>query len=92
MLELAFNNLTTVQEWTVDMWANTDQSKLAYLRKNQKKFKADKYKVVQDAIREGENARDVGRRFILPSTFIGSDRFMQQLNQVLQAFLRAYHG
>jgi len=41
-------------------------------------------------IREDVNISDLGRRFILPSSFIGSDRFMQQLFQDSIAIIRYF--
>jgi hypothetical protein len=41
-------------------------------------------------IREDVNTSDLGRRFILPFSFTGSDRFIQQLFQDLIAIVRYF--
>ena len=61
------------QEWILCSYLQTEKQKLNYLRNNQKKLKADKYKEVIAAKRA--NALGVaGKHIILPSSHRGSPR------------------
>ena len=67
--------------------------RLNFIRHNQKRLRADLYKGVVDASLSGtsSNTSDVGKAFILPATFSGSPRHMEQLCQDAMASMRA-HG
>jgi hypothetical protein len=73
--------------------------RLNFLRFNQKRVRAENYKDLQDAVRihniNNENGitlnlANTGRRFILPSTFIGGPRSMHQLYHDAMALVRYY--
>ena len=79
------------QQYVVDCYAVLDQQILDYLRFHQNKLRADVYSGVQDAIISDDvNAAQLGRRIILPSSFSGSDRHMQQLFQNSMAIVRYF--
>lgn len=80
------------QQYVVDAWAICDQSKLQWLRYNQKNIRADLYKGLADAVlgRQDVDAAAIGRRVILPSSHLGGDRFMQQLFQDSMAIVRHF--
>ncbi|KAI2514302.1 helicase [Fragilaria crotonensis] len=66
------------------------QSNLNFIRHNQPKLRAELYQGIADAV-AGEdvtNTRQLGRRIILPSSFIGSPRNMHQLCQDALAIVR----
>jgi hypothetical protein len=73
----------------VDDWAQTDQNRLQWLRFDQKKLRAEVYNGLADALAAGDaNLEDVGKRFVLPSSFIGGARNMYQLFQDSMAICR----
>jgi hypothetical protein len=83
------------QEWVVDMWASADQNRLNFLRKNQQKLRASLYSGLEDAIAGTDDNLDVdmnalGQRVILPSSYIGGPRHMQQRYQDAMAIARYY--
>lgn len=82
-----------LQQYAVDMWASEDQRRLTYLRFNQPKLRAEVYSGLQDAISDRDddlNLQDLGRRYILPSSYIGGARDMQQRYQDAMALARCY--
>jgi hypothetical protein len=73
----------------VDAYAAIKQNHLKYLRLNQKKFRADLYQGLQDAITAGDNnAVPIRQRIILPSSFIVGPRHMVQNDQDAMAICR----
>jgi Helitron helicase-like domain at N-terminus len=76
-------------QYAVDCYARIEQQRLRYLRDNQINFRADLYQGVFDAALAGEtNVSNIGRRVILPSSFIGGPRHMQQLFQDAMGIVR----
>ncbi|CUS07467.1 unnamed protein product [Tuber aestivum] len=70
------------QQFVVDAWAVCDQNKLAWLRSHQKELRADLYNGLADVLDDGDvDLAQVGRRVVLPSSYVGGDRFMQKLYQ-----------
>jgi Helitron helicase-like domain at N-terminus len=72
-----------LQQYVVDAWASTEQSKLNWIRHHQKELRSDIYHDIRNAVNNNENA-DVaqrGKHVILPSTHLGSPRHMYQLFQ-----------
>ncbi|KAG2215259.1 hypothetical protein INT45_004236 [Circinella minor] len=70
------------QQFIVDMYAKMEDNRLGFIRHNQNRLRADLYRNVADAIHVGDNdMTTVGKRVILPSSFIGPPRHMQQLYQ-----------
>ena len=80
-----------LQQYVVDAWAQIEQSHLLWLRFNQNKLRAEVYNGLADAIRSGDaSLENIGQRFILPSSHIGSPRNMQQLYQDSMAICRKF--
>jgi hypothetical protein len=80
-----------VQQYIVDAYAAIEQSRLNYLRRNQKKLRADLYQGLQDALEAGDtNTTTLGTRIVLPSSFTGGPRFMVQLYQDAMAICRSF--
>ena len=74
-----------------DVWAVCDQNKLTWLRSHQQNLRADLYNGITDVlVREDIDLNMVGRKVILPSSFVGGDRFMQQLYQDNMAIVRHF--
>ena len=80
-----------LQQYVVDAFAVVDQAKLEWIRMHQAQIRADLYNGLADAIvRDEVDASALGRRIVLPSSFLGSDRFMQQLFQDSMAIVRYF--
>ena len=63
------------QQYVVDMYIKVESSRLDYIRNHQKQIRADLYQGVVDSLQAGENhADEVGKRTIVPSSFIGGRR------------------
>ena len=71
------------QQFVVDTWANYEQRKLNWARTHQHTLRSELYQGLQDAAvhdrHDGEDVRVLGCKLILPSSHVGSPRFMTQL-------------
>ena len=77
------------QQYIVDIWALCDQSTLDWIRFNQKQLRADVYSGVADAIAHDDaDAAALGRRIVLPSSFLGGPQFIRQCYQDSMAIVR----
>lgn len=82
-----------LQRYVVDMFASIDQSRLYWLRGNQPRLRACLYSGLEDAVVDGDENVDLhnlGQRFILPSSYIGGPRHMQQRFQDSMAIARFF--
>ncbi|KAJ8481437.1 hypothetical protein ONZ45_g15318 [Pleurotus djamor] len=81
------------QQFLVDLWACADQDRLHYLRTHQQELRADVYNGIVDAFNASDghvNLQDLGRRYVLPSSYIGGPRHMQQRFQDAMAIARRF--
>uniref|UniRef100_A0A182HPH8 Helitron helicase-like domain-containing protein n=1 Tax=Anopheles arabiensis TaxID=7173 RepID=A0A182HPH8_ANOAR len=78
------------QQFIVDMYAKVENERLRYLRHNQKKLRAEEYIHLRDAIMSDVNSADIGNNVILPSSYVGSPRHMQEYIQDAMTFVREY--
>ena len=80
------------QQYVVDTWASADQTRLSYLRFNQGRLRATLYSGLEDWLRADEigNPQDLGRRAVLPSSYIGGPRHQQQRYQDAMAIARHF--
>ena len=79
------------QQFVVDAWAACDQNKLSWLRNNQAKLRGALYNGLANVLQQGDiNPEEVGRRVVLPSSYVGGDTFMQQLYQDSMALVRHF--
>ena len=79
------------QEWLVDHFVISENSKLSFLRHNQAKLRSEVYQGLSDAVAAGEtDAANIGRATILPSTFVGGPRHMQQSYQDAMGLVRQF--
>lgn len=78
------------QQFLVDAYVKVEQDRLDFIRKNQKKLKVESYKGLTDYLKASPDgsAAQVGRDFILPSSFTGSPRNYQQRYQDAMAIVR----
>ncbi|XP_029152436.1 uncharacterized protein [Arachis hypogaea] len=68
-----------LQQYVVDNYVKMETGKLRWVRQRQKELQAELYQGLQDYLHTGENnAENVGRRMILPSSFVSSRRDMTQ--------------
>lgn len=77
------------QELAVDMYVALEHSRLKYFENNQTRIRAELYTGVLEAM-DNEAEGFAGRRVILPSSFIGGPRHMQQLYQDSMALVAKY--
>ncbi|CDF39624.1 Helicase-like protein [Chondrus crispus] len=72
------------QQYLVDQFCKVEAERLSYLRHNQTQLRAADYTSLRDSPGDSGRAEDeadavrAGRLFILPSTYIGGDRYMRQ--------------
>ncbi|CCE26556.1 uncharacterized protein CPUR_00024 [Claviceps purpurea 20.1] len=67
------------QQYVIDAWVACETTRLDWINNYQKDIRADVFVGLGDA---------VGRKVILPSSFTGGDRYMQQLYQDSMAIVR----
>ncbi|KAH1209852.1 hypothetical protein GmHk_15G044264 [Glycine max] len=68
------------QQWIVDGYCMIESQKLNYVRQHQQQLRVDKYINLTGSNDHPETlGRDGGKRIILPSSFVGSQRYMEQL-------------
>jgi len=73
----------------MDAYAAIEQSRLKYLRQNQKTIRANLYQGLQDAIAIGDNsATAIRQRIILPSSFTVGPHHMVQNYQDAMAICK----
>ncbi|GJR09502.1 ATP-dependent DNA helicase PIF1 [Tanacetum coccineum] len=79
------------QQYLVDAYTAIEEQRLSWTRNNQDTLRVDLYHNVCDAITRGDtNAVGLGKRIVLPHTFIGGPRYMMQNYQDAMALCRAY--
>ncbi|KAD4586401.1 hypothetical protein E3N88_24002 [Mikania micrantha] len=80
------------QQYLVDSYICTEQSRLDYIRKNQNSLRTEFLRGIHDAVEQGDTrGSDIGKRTILPSTFTGGPRYMYKHYQDALAICRV-HG
>ena len=68
------------QQWIVDGYCTIKSQKLKYVRQHQQQLRVDKYINLNTSNDHPETlGRDKGKRIILPSSFVGGQRYMEQL-------------
>ena len=87
-----FGHLT--EEFIVDVFAKIQNNRLSYIRFNQPQLRAELYAGARDYVRRGDGqapASNMGTPTILPASFQGGPRHMQQCYQDAMAIVRR-HG
>lgn len=79
-----------LNQYIVDMYAKIETERLQYLRANQTRLRTEIYTDLQDAMQADGNPDQIGQRVILPSSFIGGPRYMQQRKQDAMVYVRNY--
>nr|KYP37244.1 putative ATP-dependent helicase YHR031C family [Cajanus cajan] len=68
-----------LQQYVVDNYVKIESGRLRWIRNHQNNIRAEVYQGLQDALHEGETiGENIGKRTILPSSFIGSRRDLTQ--------------
>ncbi|KAK9058181.1 hypothetical protein SSX86_023021 [Deinandra increscens subsp. villosa] len=68
-----------LQQFVVDVYIKIETSRLQFYELNQAKIRADLYQGIVDCVNVGEvNPNRVGRRIVLPASFIGGPRDMRR--------------
>jgi hypothetical protein len=80
------------QQWVVDQYARIESDRLTYVQLNQKKIKAASYKGLDDYLhgRAEINNAELGRRVVLPSSHVGSPRYLQQCYNDAMSLVRKF--
>ena len=65
------------QQYLVDQFAKTEFSRLNFIQHHQKELRAEVYSGAKDAMKS-DRLGNVGKRVVLPSSFLGGDRYMHQ--------------
>ena len=61
------------------------------LKRSQKELRADNYNTLQDGILASDgDPQSVGKQVILPPSFTGGPRYMQERQQVAMTYIRKY--
>ena len=80
-----------LHQYAVDAYMAIEQERMGWYRRNQKTLRADVYNNICDAIDRGDSdAKQVGRKVILPSSFTGGPRYMTQNYQDAMAICRTF--
>ncbi|KAL8121432.1 hypothetical protein AgCh_018235 [Apium graveolens] len=78
-------------QFIVDAWCSVERSRLLWVHRHQSIIRSDLYNNIIDSLRRGDvDATEVGRRVILPSSFTGGYRYMQQNFQDSLAVCKEY--
>ncbi|CAI6361884.1 unnamed protein product [Macrosiphum euphorbiae] len=67
-----------IHKYWVDMYAKIESERLLFIRNNQSKLRAEDYIHLRDAIENDGQVNDIGKLFILPSSFTGGPRYMHE--------------
>jgi hypothetical protein len=78
-----------LQEFCVDAYCQIEQSRINWINRNQGILRAESYRGIVDALANGADLDKIGKRVILPSTFIGGPRNMNQLYHDAMAIVRS---
>lgn len=76
------------QEYIVDNYVKIEDARLTFLRTHQDKFRATKINLLKDAYAADADPKLLGKRIVLPSSFVGSPRHMYQLYQDAMSIVR----
>ncbi len=79
------------QEWVVDQYSKVEGQRLRWVHLNQTTLRVDQYKGMVDAMQQDKaNNTNFGRMVVLPATFAGSARHMNQLYHDSMALVRKF--
>ena len=77
------------QQYIVDAYSIVERERLEFLRREQPRLRCQLYDGIQDSLAHDTlDPTQIGKMTVLPSSFAGSDRAMQQLYQDAMALVR----
>ncbi|CAB3235853.1 unnamed protein product [Arctia plantaginis] len=79
-------------QYCVDMAAKMISERLDFIKRNQKKLRAEEYIHLRDAVVNDGNidGSNIGQHVILPSSFTGSPRYMNEKSQDAMTYVRKF--
>ncbi|XP_063912257.1 uncharacterized protein LOC135129106 [Zophobas morio] len=78
------------QQFIVDMYAKVESERLNYIRYNQSKLRVEDYIHLRDAIANDGTIGNIGQTVILPASYTGSPRHMQEYAEDSLKYVRRY--
>ena len=87
-----FKTSKLFQQYIVDAYVKMERSRLDYLQMNQEKLRAQSYRGLMDHLEivSLDENRQIGSLCILPSSFVGGERYMRQCYQDAMAIVRKF--
>ena len=82
-----FRSGRLLQQFIVDIYASIEEDRLDYIKPNQNNLRSETY-----IIRGDTNAQVIGKRFILPSSYTRSPRYMIQSYQYAMSICRHHEN
>ncbi|XP_075512261.1 uncharacterized protein LOC142547728 [Primulina tabacum] len=80
-----------LQQYAVDMYIKLETTRLDYFRRNQAEMRSELYQGIVDSIINGETkGNEIGRRIVLPASFIGGPRDMRRRYLDAMALVRKF--
>lgn len=74
----------------VDVYAKIESERMQYIRNHQKELRSEQYSTLCDALASDVSASSVGKLVVLPSSFTGSPRYMNEKMQDGMCYIRKY--
>jgi hypothetical protein len=74
----------------VHQYAKIESERLAIIRRNQTKLRAESYVHLQDALHSNGHRNDIGQLVILPSSSTGGPRYLHEKTQDAKTYDRNY--
>jgi hypothetical protein len=79
------------QQFAVDTYIKIESSRLDYIRNHQTEIRADLYQGLVDSLHAGEGRSEaIGKRTVMPSSFIGGPRDMRRRYMDAMALVRRF--
>jgi Helitron helicase-like domain at N-terminus len=78
------------QQYAVHTFIIAESNRLDWLRNNQRALRVENYQGLVDALLQGNEGERVGNLCILPSTYVGSPRYMHQNYQDAMAIVNKF--
>jgi len=81
------------QQYIVDMYSKIEGQRLLWVRQQQHTLRCELYQGIADALRDDTMASqdcNIGKKVILPSSFVGSPRYQHQLYQDAMRIVAKY--
>ncbi|KAF8059640.1 hypothetical protein N665_1227s0016 [Sinapis alba] len=80
-----------LHQYVVDIYTAIEEDRLRWARNNQDVLRADLYNNIVDAVGNGDtDAKSIGQRFILPSSFTGGPRYLIEKYHDAMAICREF--